>query len=66
MSNAIFSEKIEVVVNGIGMLAIVVGANNTHLFVHHVVEDGVPNPDTDVDIAASVATGDISSYDLQQ
>ena len=50
-------------VKGICKLAVVVGVNNTHVDVHHVVEDGDRNPDTDVDVdvdvAAAVAAGDI-------
>ena len=54
---AIFSELVEVVdKNGVGKLAIVAGANNTEVHVHHVLEDGVPNPDTDVEVATAVAT----------
>ena len=58
-NNFSFSDVVEVDVKGIHKLAVVVGVSNTHVHVHHVVEDGVWNPNVDVDGAAAVAAGDI-------
>ena len=64
-NNVSFFDIVEVDEKGIRKLAVVVGVSNTHVHVHHVVEDGDWNPDTDVDVdvdvdvAAAVAAGDI-------
>ena len=57
--NIIFDEQFEVMYRGSGMLAIVIGASNTHLIVHHVSEAGVPNFDTDVDFATATAIANV-------
>ena len=36
--------------------SVVAGVNNTKVHVHHVLEDGVPNSDTDIEVATGVAT----------
>ena len=51
-------------VKGIRKLGVVVGVNNTHLDVHHVVEDGDRNPDTDVDIDVAAATAAAAAGDI--
>ena len=40
--------------NGYGTLAIIVGATNTHLVVHHILKDGEPHPDAVVAVAAAI------------